>query len=63
MRTKAPEPVTGANHYRDRAKSLRERASAANLQEARDELQALASEYERLADFVQVGKTPSPQKG
>ena len=57
MRTKAPAALKRANHYRDTAKSLRERVSALKLEEARDELHALAAEYERLAEFVHEVKT------
>jgi len=62
MRAKAPVALTQAHHYRETAKSLRERAHALKFSEARDELQALAAEYERLADFAQAIKAAKTRR-
>jgi hypothetical protein len=56
MRTKAPNGLTPADHYRETARGLREQAHVWKSLKARDELLALAGEYERLADFVQATK-------
>jgi hypothetical protein len=49
-RTPAAVP---ADHYLELARSLRERASDVQTEEARFELLAIALEYERLAAFVE----------
>jgi len=62
MRTKAAGVLTREHHYRETAKSLRQRAHALKFSEARDELHALAAEYERLADFVQAIKAAKTRR-
>ena len=48
--------VRRAEYYLQTARSLRERAPAMRYREARDELCAVALEYDRLARFVELKK-------
>jgi hypothetical protein len=56
MRTKAPNGLTRADLYREKAGALRQQAHVSKSLQARYELHALAADYERLADFVQASR-------
>lgn len=45
--------LTRSDYYRETAKSLRDRAAGVKFPESREELCALAAEYERLAEFTE----------
>jgi hypothetical protein len=60
MKTKTPATLTGADYYRETARSLRDRASTMKSAESRDELHALAAEYERLAEFAHPTSRAKP---
>jgi len=54
------QPDARATSYRDAAKDLRVRASTVKHPKVRDEMCALAAEYERLAECAE---SPGPAKG
>lgn len=52
-----PASPAPADYYREAAKTQRERATATLTTELRDELIQLAEIYERLAAFVEIGRS------